>query len=313
MIPSSSIRICSLLPSATEIVYALGIGDRLVAVTHECDYPIDASRLPVITGSNIDHTGNPSREIHNHIVEAMHSGSGLYYIDHALLKRLAPGIIITQELCGVCAVSYDEVQRSVRHLPGEQNIISLEPRDVGDILVTIKEVGELAGVGDYADGIIRILRDRISAVDAGSSSVVHRPRVLALEWLDPAFVGGHWVPEMIHIAGGYDGIGRYREPSIEVSWEDIRQYDPEIIILMPCGYHLDDTVRAFRQTERDPEWNLLSAVRNDRVYAVDGSSYFNRPGPRIVDGVEILAEILQPQRFPRKKSNDCWRHILLGT
>ncbi len=291
-------KICSLLPSATEIVFALGLGDRLVAVTHECDFPPEAEALPRITASSINHDGSSGREIHNHIAQAVHSGSSIYRLDQALLERLDPDILLTQELCDVCAVSYQVVRDAVRLLPGPRQVVSLEPVDLRGILDTILEVGRLCHVQARASALVDDLGSRVERVAARALRAVARPKVVAMEWLDPPFAGGHWVPEMIRLAGGVDGLGVERSPSREVSWESVAACDPELVVLMPCGFDLSRTLQEARATRFPPEWHRLTAVRQGRVFAVDGSAYFNRPGPRVVDGLEILSEILQPDLFP---------------
>lgn len=291
-------RICSLLPSATEIVFALGLGDQLVAVTHECDHPPEATSLPRITASSINHQGSSGREIHRHISEAVHSGSSVYSLDQAMLERLDPDLLLTQELCDVCAVSYRIVRDAVRMLAGPRKVVSLEPTNLRGILETIEEVAKLNGVPERAEELVKSLTERIDRVAERAMRAKSSPRVAALEWLDPPFAGGHWVPEMIRLAGGVDCLGEEGSPSREVSWEEIADSDPELVVLMPCGFDLERTITEARNTTFPEQWRSLAAVRNGRVTAVDGSSYFNRPGPRVVDGLEILAEILQPDLFP---------------
>lgn len=299
-------RICSLLPSATEIIYALGLGDRLVAVTHECDYPPEARSLPAITRSAFAHEGASSREIHNHIAGALHQGSSIYHLDQQLLERLDPDLIITQELCDVCAVSYGEVRKAVRLLAGERRVVSLEPTSLGGILESVLTVGELTGVSDRARTAVSDLQARIDRVAGAAANARSHPRVFAMEWLDPAFVGGHWVPEMVGLAGGVDGLGRKGRPSTVASWDDITRYDPELVVLMPCGFDLAQNIEEFKRAPMPSAWKALRAVKSGQVYAVDGSAYFNRPGPRIVDGLEILAEIIHPELFPRAKPSTAW-------
>ncbi len=291
-------KICSLLPSATEIVFSLGLEDYLVAVTHECDFPPEAERLPRVTASSINHEGSSGREIHNHIADAVHSGSSIYSLDQALLERLAPDILLTQELCDVCAVSYEVVRNAVRRLPGQRQVVSLEPVDLKGILDTVLEVGSLCGAPAKAVELVDKLRARVAGVSATAGRARQRPRVVAMEWLDPPFAGGHWVPEMIRLAGGVDGLGVEGRPSREVSWDSVLACDPEVIVLMPCGFDLPRTLLEARRAPFPPEWSRLRAVQEGKVFAVDGSSYFNRPGPRVVDGLEILSEILQPGLFP---------------
>ena len=302
-------RILSLLPSATEIVFALGLGDQLVGVTHECDHPAEAARLPKVTRSLIDHQESSSSEVHRHIAESLHNGSSIYALDQVLLERLDPELILTQELCDVCAVSYDEVQRAVRVLPGPRRVLSLEPTDLGGILDAVRHVGELTGTAGQAEGVVASLQQRIDRVAARTADVNARPRVFAMEWLDPPFVGGHWVPEMIRLAGGVDGLGAERRPSHTIAWADIAAYDPEVVVLMPCGYDLAETVKQQRRASFPDEWRSLSAVKSGNVYVANGSAYFNRPGPRIVDGLEILAEILHPTLFPRQHPPEAWARL----
>ena len=302
-------RICSLLPSATEILFSLGLGDQLVAVTHECDYPTEAARLPSATHSALDQMGRSSREIHRHVSRARHEGSSIYYLDQKLLEKLDPDLILTQELCQVCAVSYSEVRKAVRLLEGERKVVSLEPTTLEGVLETIERVGQLTGVADRAAQLLEKLRERICRVKLEVDGTPSRPRVLAMEWLDPPFAGGHWVPEMIRLAGGDDKLGREAKPSFEVSWENIASYDPEVVILMPCGFDLERTVSESRQTPPPEQWFHLTAIRQRQMYAVDGSAYFSRPGPRLVDGLEILAEILHPERFPRRSSSRAWKRL----
>lgn len=302
-------RICSLLPSATEIVFSLGLEENLVAVTHECDYPPQVARLPIISRSTIDHSESSSRDIHHHVSKSVHQGSSLYELDRDLLKKLDPDLILTQELCPVCAVSYREVRAAVRVLEGEPKVLSLEPTDLEEILQTIDLVGQLTGRGDRAGELIGPLRRRIESVAQATQGAAFLPRVFAMEWVDPPFAGGHWVPEMIRLAGGQDGLGKEQQPSFEVSWQQIAGYDPEIIVLMPCGFNLHRALSEFQQMSFSPQWSRLNAVRSGRVYVVDGSSYFNRPGPRIVDGLEILAEILHPELFPRTQPPEAWQKV----
>ena len=201
-------RICSLLPSATEIVYSLGLGDDLVAVTHECDYPPEAAGLPVVTRSSIDHGDSHSGEIHSHIEDALHSGSSIYKLDMETLERVDPELILTQELCDVCAVSYGEVKRAVRLLDGERPVLSLEPTDLEGILDTVNRVAEKAGVPERGKAVVAGLRERVDRVRESGARASARPRIFALEWLDPPFVAGHWVPQMIRMAGGEDVLGK---------------------------------------------------------------------------------------------------------
>jgi iron complex transport system substrate-binding protein len=303
-------RICSLLPSATEIVFALGIGGRLVAVTHECDFPPEATRLPIVTRSTLDHHGlRRSRDIHTHISTALHSGSSIYLLDQDLLQRLAPDLILTQELCDVCAVSYETVEQAVHRLHGRATILSLEPTTLNGVLDTIRQVGEATGIGEHAATLVRGLEEQIGVVAARSCRAPGRRRVFAMEWLDPPFTAGHWVPQIVRLAGGQDELAREGFPSAQVPWDRIADYDPEMIILMPCGFTMERTLEEFAHTSLPGEWRRLSAVRSGQVYAVNGSAYFNRPGPRLVVGLQILAEIIHPEIFSRTTPPEAWQRL----
>lgn len=296
-------KIASLLPSATEIVCLLGLEDELVGITHECDYPEAARRKPVLTATAIDHRGSSSRDIDRHIKEQLHGGSSVYRLDRKMLEKLDPDLILTQELCEVCAVSYTEVQRAVRELFGERQaspegprrVISLEPSSLEDILETVLLVGRTTGREVQAVEAVAALRARVQAVAARTAGVSHRPRVYCMEWVDPPYAAGHWVPEMVELAGGVEGLGRPQQPSQTLDWEEIRAYQPEVVVLMPCGYNVEETLARVRETAFPAWWQELPAVRSGQVYAVNGSAYFARPGPRIVDGLEILAQLLHPE------------------
>lgn len=292
----SASRICSLLPSATEIVCALGLEDRLVGVTHECDYPAAVVDKPRVTSSVIDAGGMSGRDIDEAVRASLAEESTIYRLDRDLLEELAPDLILTQELCDVCAVSSDHVKTAVDSLSGSPRVVSLEPRTLAQVLDSILHVGRCAGALQAAIALTDSLRDRLRAVAravAGRSPV----RVLTLEWIDPPFVGGHWVPDMVALAGGEDVLGRAGAPSREVDWDEVARASPDLVVAMPCGFGLE---RAAEELDRAPlpaQWYRLPAVRSGAVYVVDGSSYFNRPGPRLVDGVEILASILHPDVY----------------
>ena len=290
-------RICSLLPSSTEIAFALGLGDSLVGVTHECDYPREASAIPAVTSSVVNGESLNGRQIHDAITGLVHGGSSIYNLDRDLLDQARPDLILTQELCEVCAVAYKEVQSAASMLQCDPRVVSLEPTSLGEILDTILVVGRLAGVEATAEQVVAGLRERVDRVKRVSGSAASRPRVLCMEWIDPVFVGGHWVPEMVALAGGEDGLGTAGEPSFQVDWPRIAEYDPDLIVVMPCGFSAGRALLELEKTEMPPEWHGLAAVNRGDVYVVDGSSYFNRPGPRIVDGLEILAQIVHPELY----------------
>ena len=289
-------RICSLLPSSTEIVYALGLGDQLVAVTHECDYPPDAASKPQVTQSILDHDRLTSIEIDHEVSNSVGRHGSIYRLKEDLLEELKPDLILTQELCRVCAVSYSDVRDAAKVLHGETKIVSLEPNTLGEVMNTILLVGELTGRKDAAVEKVRDLKERLERVRERVAGAAP-PRVYAMEWLDPAYSPGHWVPEMVGIAGGIEVLGRAGEKSARITGEQIVAASPEVIVLMPCGFSLDRTIAEYQRTSMFDGWATLPAVRNRQVYAVDGSSYFNRCGPRLVDGVEILAAIFHPDRI----------------
>ena len=301
-------RICCLLPSATEIVFSLGLGDQVVAVTHECDYPSDALKLPVVTRTALAEGGN-SRDIDHHVTQAAHTGSSIYALDQELIARLEPDLILTQELCDVCAVSYEAARTVVQRLPGERTILSLGPSTIEGILETITQVADAAGVPKRGEAVVAEMKAQIGRVAALASIAPLRPRVFAMEWLDPPYTAGHWVPEMVRLAGGLDALGRPGASSYQTTWPDIARWDPKIVVLMPCSFHLERTLEEFAQLTLPPDWHRLTAVTNGRVYAVDSASYFSRSGPRAAVGLEILAEIIHPELFPRTSPPDAWQPV----
>jgi len=294
-------RIVSLLPSATEIVCALGLGDQLVGVTHECDWPPEVVGLPVMTSNALDLAGASSREIHRRVGDAVHGGSAIYHLDEAALELADADLILTQELCAVCAVGYREVSDTVRALEMSSTIVSLEPTSVEGILNTISTVGAMADAEDAAVELVERLRGRLGAIETKAQQRREAgfvgPRVVGLEWLDPPFAVGHWVPDQIRRAGGWDLLGQDGAPARPTTWDAVAEVDPDLVLLMPCGYHLGETVTEWRRTAL-PEWvEDLGAVRRGNLIALDGSSYFSRPGPRVIDGIEMLAEIFDPETF----------------
>jgi len=294
-------RIVSLLPSATEIVCAIGLGDELVGITHECDYPPEVVGKPVMTRSVHDLAGASSRDIHRLVTATVHGGSSLYALDEAALAAAEPDLILTQELCRVCAVSYRQVNEVARAIDADITVVSLEPTSIEGILHTITTVGSMTEAEDAAIDLVESLRARLGAVgqavearrDAGGRS----PRVVALEWLDPPFTAGHWVPEQIRQAGGWELLGDAGEPSRQTTWDAVAEVDPEMLLLLPCGFHLKETLHEWSRTRRPPGWADFTAVRRGHVFALDGSAYFSRPGPRVIDGIELLAEIFDPDAF----------------
>jgi iron complex transport system substrate-binding protein len=285
-------RIVSLLPSATEMLFAIGAGDQVVAVTHECDHPTAVRGLPVVTRNLLDHADSAPAVIDRHISHARHDGSSIYALDEPRLRELHPDLIVTQELCDVCAVAYRDVAQAVRRLPGSPDVLSLEPGSLGDIVATAITLGDATGQPDGAARLAGRLRERIASVQS-LPSLPQPPATVCIEWTDPIMAGGHWVPEMVDLAGGIDPLGQRGQPSRYVDWEEIVAVQPAVMVLMPCGFGLDRTLDLAAEITARPGFGELPCARTGRVAAVDGSSYFNRPGPRIVDGLEILATVLR--------------------
>jgi iron complex transport system substrate-binding protein len=289
------VRICSLLPSATEIVFALGLGDQVVAVSHECDYPPEARDQPVLTKSAIHQTVHNSLDV-DRVVELR--GGDIYEVNEQLLGELKPDLILTQELCHVCAVSYTKVKEAARILDADTKIVSLEPTNLDEIVDNILLVGRVAGASSAAEKLASQLLRRISRVKEKTQRVKRRPRVFFMEWLRPPWVGGHWIPEMINCAGGVDRLGHLGQPSYKTEWRQVVQYQPEIIVLSPCGFDAEQVVNESTVLSSYDGWEKIPAFQDGKIYAVNASAYFSRPGPRIVEGLEILAHIIHPELFP---------------
>lgn len=283
------------MPSGTEILYTLELGDSVVAVTHECDFPPEATTKPHVTRNVIDHERLTSFEIDHQVSKSVGHHGSIYRLDEAMLDALEPDLIVTQELCQVCAVSYSEVKRASRVLDGQTRVVSLEPNTIGEMLDNILHIGEITGRTSLAEERVAVLRARLDEVRTRVRNAP-RPRVFAMEWLDPAYSGGHWVPEMVEIAGGLEVLGRHAEKSARLTPEQIVEAQPEVIVLMPCGFSLERTIQEYRRTAMFKGWHEIPAIRNEQLFAVNGSAYFNRSGPRLIDGVEILAAILHPDR-----------------
>lgn len=291
-------RIVSLLPSATEIVCDLGLGDDLVGVTHECDHPPFVAGLPKVTRTLIPHDAG-NRHIDALVRERLKTRRALYTLDLPTLERLAPDLIVTQALCDVCAVAEAEVTAAACSLPGRPRVINLEPVSLEDVLDTVRAVGRAAGVSDRGEAVVSDLRRRIDAVAARSERVADRPRVVLLEWLDPPFSCGHWSPELVRLAGGDEVIGRAGRPSRTVTWEEVVAARPDVLAVACCGFSLERTLVDVPGLTGRPGWADLPAVRAGRVYVTDGNAYFSRPGPRLVDSLEILAHAPDVHPLPR--------------
>jgi iron complex transport system substrate-binding protein len=280
-------RIASLVPSATESLFALGFGDSVVAVTHECDWPEQARGLPQLTRSMIPN-GLPAAEIDARVRELTARGEAIYGLDAEQLAALDADLIVTQALCAVCAVSYDEVCELAAGLPTGPDVISLDPGTIGEVLADLSRLAAACGDGENGERLREHLLSRLQGVRSAVAGL-ERPRVLALEWLDPPFIGGHWVPEMIEIAGGIDAIGTVGAKSRTAEWDELRDSSPDVVVAMPCGLYADDSAAAAMKHSDE-----LARLGADRLFAVDAASSFSRPGPRLVEGCELLASLLHP-------------------
>jgi iron complex transport system substrate-binding protein len=281
-------RIASLVPSATEMLHALGLGDSVVAVTHECDYPPTAGSLPHLTRTVIPE-GLDGAGIDRAVKATIAEGNALYELDERLLNELEPDLIVTQAVCDVCAVSYEDVVAVAARMPGEPRVVQQDPSTLAEVLEDVIRLGEAAGVAADAHELRGELEGRLAAVRAAVGGS-ERPRVIALEWLDPPFVGGHWVPEMVSIAGGEDVAGPPGLKSPEVSWGELSGLNPEVVVAMPCGYYAEKA-----EAEALSHWDRVAGLGARRAFAVDAASTFSRPGPRLIDGVELLAHLLHPR------------------
>lgn len=291
-------RIVSLLPSTTEIAFALGLGDQVVAVTHECDYPPEARERPVITSSALDHHHATSAEIDAAVRGQVRDGISIYSLDTVMLERLQPDLVLTQALCDVCAVSFGVVEQAVAQVSAAPRILSLEPTSLEGIFGSILAVGNATGRRAQAIELVAQLRARVERVRERAARAASRPRVACLEWFDPPFGPGHWFPELVELAGGRAGLGAPGEPSRRLTWDDVVAFAPEVLVLAPCGFDLERaSSEALAVLPRRPGWSALPAVRAGRVFAVDANSYFSRPGPRVVDSLELLARLIHPELF----------------
>jgi iron complex transport system substrate-binding protein len=281
-------RIASLVPSATEMLFALGLGGDVVAVTHECDYPPAARELPHLTATVLPE-GLGAEEIDAAVKAVVGEGKALYSLDEERLAELAPDLIVTQAICAVCAVSFEDVVAVAARLPSRPRVVQQDPSTLGDVLEDVTRLGQAAGIEARAAELRAELEARLEAVRAAVAGA-SRPRALALEWLDPPFVGGHWIPEMIELAGGVDVAGTAGAKSPEVEWRRLANLDPDVLVAMPCGWYVEDS-----RAQALEHWERIEALGAERVFAVDAASTYSRPGPRLVDGTELLAHLFHPE------------------
>jgi iron complex transport system substrate-binding protein len=286
-------RIVSLLPSATEILYALGVGDQVVGITHECNFPPEVHGKPALIKPRVDPTAAPA-EIDRQVSELVARGESIYAVDADLLASLAPDLIVTQDLCHVCAASPDDLATALTHFSHPPRVLTLTPHSFDDVWQDIIRAGEATHTRPRAEALAAELKAKVQAASTNAQVAV-RPRVACLEWLDPLYVGGHWVPEMVEIAGGKDVLGRSGHPSFKVSADDIAESNADVILVMLCGYDANRNAAEFQATKIPPNWENLPAIHNRRIFAVDANSHFSRPGPRLADGVQLLAHLLHPK------------------
>jgi iron complex transport system substrate-binding protein len=291
-------RIVSLLPAATEIAAALGLMDQVVGVSHECDFPEQASQRPHITQCPVHHAGLTSSEVDEWVRRELRENGTIYSIDEPLLRKLQPDVILTQRLCDVCAVGYGTVAKLAQTLSGPPRVVNLEPTSLVDIFGDIRRVADACDVRKRAEKLIANLSGRIENVRERAATIRDRPRCFLMEWVDPPFCSGHWGPELVEIAGGYDPLGRKHQPSMQIKWQEVLDARPEIIVLALCGYDIDRARRDYEILRGFSDFDSLPAARRGEIHLVDASAYFARPGPRVVDSLEILAGILHPQEFP---------------
>jgi iron complex transport system substrate-binding protein len=291
------IRIVSLLPAATEIMGALGLMEQVVGVSHECDFPEEANARPRVTHCPVHNAGLASHEVDQWVRRALRDNGTIYTIDEALLRDLRPDIILTQKLCDVCAVGYGTVARLAETLPGSPKVVNLEPTSLTDIFDDIRRVAEACSVPERAHEVIARLSERVEFVRHRADRISQRPRCFLMEWVDPPFCSGHWGPELVEIAGGHDSLGRKNQPSAQIDWREVIDARPEIMVLALCGYDINHARRDYELLQSFPDFDSIPAALDGKIHLVNASAYFARPGPRIVDSLEILGGILHPREF----------------
>jgi len=283
-------QICSFLPSATEILFALDLGESVAGVTFECDFPPEAMGKPIVVDTVLQH-GLSQEQIDREVVEYFTHGDSLYRVDIERMKSIQPDLIVTQQLCDVCAVSSSRLAKALHQLTVRPEILTLTPHTLEDVFTDIERVGQATARQVQAAELLEHLRRRVEHVR--NSNMAQNPRVACLEWLSPPFNGGHWIPEMVALAGGIDPLGKLGEYSYRMPWQQVLDADPEVILVMPCGYSLEQVMAEYLRTQVPAGWSELSAVRNGRVFAVNATAYFSRPGPRLVTGLEIMYALIQ--------------------
>jgi len=299
-------KIISLLPAATEIVCALGLEENLIGRSHECDFPPSVKRLPICSDANIpDNLSSAAIDIK--VKELLTDALSVYTVKREVIKQLAPDVVITQAQCDVCAVSLKEVEEALEdYLDKESTIISLQPDSLRAIFNNIREVAAVLDVADRSEQLIEDLQERVDIIRHKLKFMENKPTIACIEWLGPMMVSGNWVPELVSIAGGVSILAENGKHSPYVKWEDIQQQNPDVIVVMPCGFSIGRTMKEVDLLLQLPGFSEMKAVKNDRFYIADGNQYFNRPGPRIVDSIEILAEIIHPKQFTFGYEGNGW-------
>jgi len=286
-------RIVSLLPSATEVLFALGLEREVVGVSHECDFPAGARSKTVVMSSRVPHGARP-QEIDAFVRQQVARGQSLYTVDSEALEQLAPDLIVTQDLCHVCAASPDDLATALSRFENRPEVLCLNPQDLGDVWRDVLWIGEETCRGPQAEALVKKIGEDLGQIAHALHGITERPRVACLEWLGPLYVGGHWVPEMIHRAGGEDIFGSAGTPSFRISMEDVVVRAPDILLIAPCGYSAEQARNEYSGLALPPEWSSIPAVRNNRVYAIEANSYVSRPGPRLVTGIAALTKLFHP-------------------
>jgi len=294
------------------MVCALGLGDNLVGITHECDYPPQVQGKPVVVSSVLPLETMSQSEIDEAVSQRLRNGQSLYQVDETLLRDLSPDIIITQDLCQVCAPSGNELSQALRVLSKQPEILWMTPKSLAGIEENIRALGAATGLVGRAEELITGGRARLERIAAHTRGVAVPPRVFCMEWLDPVYCSGHWVPELVEIAGGIDALGRRGSDSVRISWNDVRQWNPELLVVIPCGFHIEKVIQQTPKLCEYEGWENITAVRNNQVYAVDANSYFARPGPRVIDGAELLAHLLHPDTFAWNGPSTAYRRVELS-
>jgi iron complex transport system substrate-binding protein len=302
-------RIVSLLPSTTEIVCALGLESALVGRSHECDFPASVSSLPILTQPVLDPSG-VSAEIDRSVKSLVRDGLSVYRVDVERLRELAPTVILTQDQCKACAVSLADVETALGEWMGQRpRVLSLEPASLGDVWSDIRRVADALDRGEKGREVVKALAERVADVAERSLRIRDQPTVACIEWIDPLMAAGHWVPDLVALAGGHCLFGESGTPSPWLEWKHLRKADPDVIVVLPCGFDLERTRAEIGPLQAQPGFADLRAVRRERVYLSDGHHYFNRPGPRLVESLEILAEILHPDQFAARFENTGWQRL----